>query len=97
MSDLMKKITVKNFWSRTLEECQVQLSLLKDLEGMFKGRVVFEYLNADENGDAISKYNIKHFPTIIIEYNGSERERFVGLTQERFLKRAIQKALSECK
>lgn len=91
----MQIITVKNFWSHDFEECHVQISLLKDLEKIFRGRVRFEYLNVDENKDEASKYNIKNFPTIIIEIGDRERERFVGLTQERFLKKAIQGALSE--
>lgn len=93
----MQKVTVKNFWSHDFEECHLQISLLKDLERIFAGRVIFEYVNVDENKDEVSKYNIKDFPTIVIEYEGNERERFLGLTQERFLKRAIQKALSECR
>lgn len=93
----MQKITVKNFWSNHFEECQLQISLLKDLERMFTGRVKFEYINVDENKGEASKYRIKDFPTIIIECDERERERFIGLTQERFLKRAIQKTLSGCR
>ncbi len=93
----MQRITIKNFWSQDFEECQVQISLLKDLEKTFGSRVRFEYVNADENKNEVSEYNIKNFPTIVIECGDKERERFIGLTQERFLRKAIKKALSECR
>ena len=93
----MKKVAVKNFWSYDSGESNVQIPLMKDLERIFKERVVFQNINAEENRDEVEKYGIKEFPTIIIECNGEERERFNGLTQELFLKKAIERALSECR
>jgi len=93
----MQRLTVKNFWSHDFEECTVQISLLKDLEKTFGNRARFEYVNVDENKDEVTKYNIKNFPTIVIECGEKERERFIGLTQERFLRKAIKKALGECR
>ena len=75
----------------------IQVSLVKELEPRFRKKVEFEYLNAEGNESQVSKYNIKELPTIIIEYDGKERERFVGLTQQLFLKKAIEKTLSECR
>jgi len=91
----MPKLIVKNFWSHDSDDSNIQISLLKDLESIFKGRVVFEHINADENKEEVEKYNIKILPTIILEYDGKERERFNGLTQELFLRKAIKRALSE--
>lgn len=92
----MPRIIVKNFISSD-GTSDLQVSLLKELESIFKRRVEFEYLNAEENESQVSKYKIRDLPTIIIECDGKERERFVGLTQQLFLKKAIEKALSECK
>ncbi len=91
----MQKLIVKNFWSHDSGESNLQISLLKDLESLFKARVVFEHINVDENTQEAEKYNIKILPTIILEYGGKERERFNGLTQQLFLKRAIKRVLSE--
>jgi thioredoxin-like negative regulator of GroEL len=70
---------------------------VKDLEQRFTGRVSFVDICGDESEDDVKKYNVRSYPTIIIECDGQEKERFVGLTQERFLQRAILKVLSECK
>jgi len=92
----MPRIIVKNFISSD-GTSDLQVSLLKELENIFKRRVEFQYLNAKENESLVSKYRIKELPTIIIECDNKEKERFVGLTQQLFLKKAIKKVLSECK
>ncbi len=93
----MPRIVVKNFIASKDGTSNIQISLLKELENSFRRRVEFEYLNAEGNESQVSKYKIRDLPTIIIECDGKERERFVGLTQQLFLRKAIQKALSECK
>lgn len=93
----MIRVLVKNFLESNSGPSNVQISLVKELENRFRGRVEFEYLNAKENESQVSKYKIRELPTIIIECDGRERERFAGLTQQRFLKKAIEKNLSECR
>jgi thioredoxin-like negative regulator of GroEL len=90
----MPRIVLKNFISND-GTSDLQVTLVKELEFRFRGRVEFEYLNAKENESQVLKYKIKSLPTIIIECDGKERERFVGLTQQLFLKKAIDKTLSE--
>lgn len=93
----MPRIVVKNFIKSNDGTSDLQISLLKELEYRFKRRVEFEYLNAEENESQVSKYKIRNLPTIIIECDNKEKERFVGLTQQLFLRKAIEKALGECK
>ena len=92
----MPRLIIKNFISGD-GTSDIQISFLKELENIFKGRVEFEHLNAKENESQVLKYKVRELPTIIIECNGKEKERFVGLTQQLFLRRAIENALSECK
>ena len=91
----MERILLKNFWSSNSGICNVQIPIVKNVQSIFGGRVAFEEINVDENKELVSKYNIREIPTIIIECDGRERERFIGLTQERFLKKALKKILSE--
>lgn len=93
----MSRIVVKNFIKSKDGTSDVQISFLKELELTFKRRVEFEYLNAKENESQVLKYKIRELPTIIIECDNKEKERFKGLTQPLFLKKAIKKILSECK
>ena len=92
----MPRLIIKNFISGD-GTSDIQISFLKELENIFKGRVEFEHLNAKENESQVLKYKVRELPTIIIECNGKEKERFVGLTQQLFLRKAIENALSECK
>jgi thioredoxin-like negative regulator of GroEL len=92
----MSRVILKNFISND-GTSDLQTSLLKELENRFRGKVEFEYLSANDNESLVSKYKIKNLPTIIIECDGKESERFIGLTQERFLKKALDKTLSECR
>jgi len=92
----MPRLIIKNFISGD-GTSDIQISFLKELENIFKRRVEFEHLNAKENESQVLKYKVRELPTIIIECNGKEKERFVGLTQQLFLRKAIENALSECK
>ncbi len=92
----MPRVILKNFILND-GTSNIQVSLLKDLENRFRGRVEFEYLNANDNESLVSKYKIKTYPTIIIECDSREKERFTGLTQQLFLKKALDKVLSECR
>ena len=91
----MKQIVLKNFWSYDSDVCNIQIPIVNNIKEIFGNRVIFENINAEENQDMVSNYNINEFPTIIIECNGQEIERFIGLTQERFLKRALKRILRE--
>ena len=92
----MPRIVLKSFISND-GTSDLQVSLIKELENRFRRRIEFEYLNAKDNESQVSKYKIRDLPTIIIECDNKERERFVGLTQQLFLKKAIEKTLSECR
>jgi thioredoxin-like negative regulator of GroEL len=91
------RIAIKIFLSDGCETCNTQIPLVKELEPRFRGRVEFEYLNIKDNESQVSKYRISTLPAIIIECDGREKERFIGLTQQRFLKRALEKMLGECR
>jgi len=88
------RVAIKVFLSDD-DMCKIQIPIIKELEPRFRGRVEFEYLNTNDNESQVSKYRISNLPAIIIECDGKERERFIGLTQQTFLKKALDKALSE--
>ncbi len=93
----MPRIVIKNFISGKDGTSDLQISILKELEIIYRRKVEFEYLNAEGNESQVKKYRIRELPTIIIECDNKEKERFVGLTQQLFLKKAIEKILSRCK
>lgn len=91
------KITILYFYSDSPGPCRIQNPLIEDLKLKFRRGVEFKKINIDENKALTEKYEVDEVPAIIIECEGKETERFNGLTQEIFLKRAIEKTLSECR
>ncbi len=93
----MRKVRVVYFYSDKPGPSRVQNLLMKELESQFKKRVEFKRIEVKKNEEAAKIYRVDDVPTIVIECNGKEKERFRGLTQELFLRRAIEKVLKECK
>lgn len=85
-------VSVLYFHKEGMDSCNVQSSLIDDLESLFK-RVEFKKIDINTNKELAEEYGVNDVPTIIIERDGKEMDRFNGLTQELFLKRAIQRAL----
>jgi len=72
---------------------RIQGEFVKNIEILFKGKVEIERIDIEKNRRAVEQYEVKEVPTIIIEKNGKVVDKFVGFTQELFLKRALEKNL----
>lgn len=68
------------FYSDTCGPCRVLDSNLK------KAGVVYESVNVNENEELVDKYKIRSLPTLIMEDNGQEIERRVGVMTEEQIK-----------
>ncbi len=77
--------------------CQVQRDIIKSIKSIFGVIVNFQEIDIRNNKEMREKYKITSSPTIIISCREQEKERFIGLTQELFLKKAIQKISKECR
>jgi len=86
-------LTLVYFYNDLSGPCKLQESLINNIEFKFRSKLEVKKINVDENKQLAEKYNIKELPTIIIESNGNEEQRFSGLTQELFLRRAIESFL----
>lgn len=84
---------VLDFWASWCFPCKLQIPILEKLEAKFK-KVAFEKIDIDADRDKSSKYGIRAVPTLIIEKDGKEVNRFVGVTAEKELVKAIEKALA---
>ncbi|MBU5690284.1 MAG: thioredoxin domain-containing protein [Candidatus Aenigmatarchaeota archaeon] len=70
---------------------QLQNSIIEEMRKDLKN-IDFKIINSKEDGESVKKYNIKEYPSIIIE-DGKNQMKFSGLTQQIFLERAIDKLL----
>jgi thioredoxin 1 len=55
--------------------------------------VKFDYVDVDENGDLASQYGVRGVPTVVIEKDGVEVKRFVGMKQKSELVNEIKSHL----
>ena len=92
----MSKISLL-FFSENNGICELQRQIIKEVESIFKVMIDFKEIDIQENQELKKENNIKTTPTIIVKCKGKEKERFVGLTQELFLRKAIRKITEECR
>ena len=91
----MSKLTIFCFYDGNTGPSLLQESMVKNVEALFKRKVDFIRVNINNNEELVKKYDIREIPSIVIEKNGRAVEKFNGLTQELFLRRAIEKFLKE--
>ena len=68
---------------------KLQDFIIKELQKQYKD-LDFSIINPKNDGDLVSKYSIKEFPSVIIEEDQVVKNRFSGLTQQIFLERALK-------
>jgi thioredoxin 1 len=71
-------ITVKKFHATWCGPCKQLAPMLDYLSTQYPG-VDFISIDIDENNEQVAGYGIKSVPTVIIEKNGVEIFRFVGI------------------
>jgi len=75
----MAKITITDFWAPWCGPCRIMDPILEELEKEFKD-VEFLKVNADEEPEKTSSYGVMGLPTFVIEKDGKEIGRKVGVT-----------------
>jgi thioredoxin len=71
-------LTVKKFSASWCGPCKVLAPIINEVKTQFSN-VKFEDYDVDEAYNEATKYSIRSVPTVIIEKNGKEVGRFVGV------------------
>ncbi|AKB25822.1 Thioredoxin [Methanosarcina sp. MTP4] len=71
----------------------MQKPILEELEKQYADKVEFKVIDVDENQELATKYGIHAVPTLIIEKDGVEIKRYMGVTQGSVLAAEIDKVL----
>jgi len=85
-------VTVKKFGASWCGPCKALAPVLNELKGQFYG-VNFEEIDIDNQKDMAFNAGIYSVPTVIIEKNGKEIHRFVGLSSKMTYVNAINESL----
>ncbi len=71
-------VTVKKFSAAWCGPCRTLAPMMNEVKSQFSN-VKFEEYDVDEAYEEATKYGIRSVPTVVIEKNGVEVERFAGL------------------
>jgi thioredoxin 1 len=74
-------VEVKKFYGEWCVPCKLLTPVINEIKGEMPN-VKFTDVDVDENGDLASKYGVRGVPTVVIEKDGIEVKRFVGVQQK---------------
>ena len=74
-------VTVKKFYADWCGPCKVLTPVMENVKSKFS-QVSFENVNIVTDFETAQKYYVRSVPTVIIEKNGEEVQRFVGVQSE---------------
>jgi len=85
-------IVVKKFSASWCGPCQALRPIFEEVKVRYSN-VKFEEVDVDENYQLASQYGVRSVPTVIIEKNGIEVQRFLGLQSKLAYTNAINENL----
>jgi thioredoxin 1 len=89
----MAKIVLMDFYADWCGPCRMQAPIFEDLAKEFGERAKFMKVNVDKEGDLAAEKGIFVVPTLILEKDGVELKKWIGVTSKEELSRAINEAL----
>ena len=89
----MAKLILMDFYADWCGPCKMQGPIFEDLAKDFSDKVEFLKINVDKEGDLATEKSIMVVPTIILEKDGVEVQKWMGVTSKEELIKAINIAL----
>jgi len=89
---IMAKLVLMDFYADWCGPCKMQGPIFEALAKEYEGKVEFRKVNVDKEGDFAAEKSIMVVPTIILEKDGAEAARWMGVTNREELIKAITKA-----
>lgn len=85
-------IEVKRFHAEWCQPCKALAPVIENVKGKFN-QVTFTDVDVDTQYEVAQKYFVRSVPTVIIEKDGKEIQRFAGLQSEMSYVNAINEAI----
>lgn len=72
-------VKLLDFWASWCAPCRIMNPVIDEIEKEIKG-IEIERINVDEKPEISSKYGVMSIPTYVIEKDGTEVGRKIGVT-----------------
>jgi thioredoxin 1 len=86
-------IEVKRFHAEWCQPCRMLAPIMENVKGKFN-EVTFTDVDVDTQYEVAQKYFVRNVPTVVIEKDGQEVQRFAGLQSEMAYVNAINELKS---
>lgn len=87
-------VTLVDFWAEWCGPCRMMGPVLDKLAAQYAGKVTVGKINVDNEGELAQQFGVSSIPTLILMKDGAESKRYVGVTPEAELTRALDAALA---
>jgi thioredoxin 1 len=85
-------VEVKKFYGQWCSPCKLLAPVIEEIKKEMPN-VKFVDVDVDESADVVAKYGVRGVPTVVIEKDGVEVKRFVGMKQKSELVNEIKSHL----
>ena len=89
----MAKPILMDFYADWCGPCRMQGPIFEDLKKDFGDKVDFKKIDVDKEGDLASQKGIFVVPTLILEKDGKELKKWMGVASKDELTAALNEAL----
>lgn len=80
----MAQVKLLDFWADWCGPCKMMNPIVEEIEKEHQ-EIIFEKINVDENQEIAQKYGVMSIPTFVIEKDGKEVGRKIGVTSKQDL------------